>query len=206
LTYTITAQDGTTKANITVDVRIESPTLAEQGYFSALLSDCEIGYALNADGTITVYLRIPFLDNADPAKIDAILAIFSGLMYSNVSYAYVGNIIPITARSARSASVKTPCLQIKFTAQSLDALKKGVLDKINYWLKGYTTEYVQTYTGGLKFSDVKMTDETPAGGNDTGNSGGGGGGCDAGSGMFGLLLLAGFVTCKFRFTRSSSPK
>ncbi|GHV55314.1 hypothetical protein FACS1894216_17300 [Synergistales bacterium] len=34
----------------------------------------------------------------------------------------------------------------------------------------------------------------------------GGGGCNAGSGMFGLLLLAGFVTCKFRLTRSSSPK
>jgi hypothetical protein len=38
------------------------------------------------------------------------------------------------------------------------------------------------------------------------NNGSGGGGCNAGYGLAGLLLLAGFVTCKFRLTRSSSPK
>jgi hypothetical protein len=137
------------------------------------------------------------LPGSNPALIDAIRAIISisGLTASNVSYAYIENSVPIAPRSGRSASVKGPYLQIKFTAQSLDALKKGVLEGVDYWLKGDAAEYVQTYTnGGLKLADVTMTDETPAGGNDTGKSGGGGGGCDAGLvGFAAAIVLLGAV-------------
>jgi hypothetical protein len=113
-----------------------------------------------------------------------------------LTYEYVdasGNTVPIKARSARIASVKAPYLQIKFTASSLEALKKGSLEKINYRLKGDTTEYVQTFAnGGLKFSGIKITDETPAGGNDTGDSGGhSSGDCDTGAfGLFGAAAIA----------------
>ncbi|GHS95365.1 hypothetical protein AGMMS50276_10680 [Synergistales bacterium] len=108
---------------------------AEKQYFSMLQSACEIGYTQNANGTIAAYLRIPFLDNADPALIEAIRAIISGLTASNLSYAYVdtnGRIIPITAKTTRTTAVKAPYLQIAFTVSNLDAPKKGSLEGIEY--------------------------------------------------------------------------
>jgi hypothetical protein len=70
-----------------------------------------------------------------------------------------GKVTPITARTAMSASVSAPYLQITFTASGLAALRKGSLDKISYWLEG--VEYAQTYPGGLAFAGIVFTDETP---------------------------------------------
>jgi hypothetical protein len=57
-------------------------------------------------------------------------------------------------------------------------------DKVFYWLEGYATEYVQTYSGGLALSGIAVTDETP---DDPGNSGGG---CDAGLGIGTLAMMS----------------
>jgi hypothetical protein len=204
VTYTLTAQNGTT-AKITVAVKIAAPLPTEKNYFSGLTSDCEIAYVQNADGTITAYLRIPFLPGSDPALIDAIMAAITGFNTANISYAYVdanGNITPIQARTSISAKVTAPYLEIKFTVldtPSLDALKKGALEKITYWLKGDAAEYAQTFSGtddGLAFSNITFTDETPvipvepSGGSSSG-------GCDAGlAGIGALVLFAGIIATR----------
>ncbi|MDR1979525.1 MAG: hypothetical protein LBQ42_12395, partial [Synergistaceae bacterium] len=169
VTYTITAANGTTKERIVVAVRVESPSPTDKPYFSDVSSVCEVAYVANEDGTISVCLRIPFLAGSDPALIEAMKATItgvtgSGATPSNVSYSYVdasGKVIPIDARSTKSASVPAPYLQISFTTPSLDAVKKGALEKVEYWLKNDATEYVQTYSTPLEFSEIALTDETP---------------------------------------------
>jgi hypothetical protein len=211
VTYIVTAADGKTIAKIIVAVKTESPAPTEKNYFSGLASDCEIVFVLNADGTATAYLRIPFLPGSDPALIEAIRAAISGVAISNVSYAYVdadGNVVPITARAAKSAFVEAPYLEIAFTAPSLDAVKKGVLEKVEYWLKDDATEYAQTYSSPFAFSEIAFTDETPEkkpGEEDSGGSGGGG--CDAGAGLAGaMVLLSGVAAARRTGKRKTSYK
>jgi hypothetical protein len=165
VTYTITAQDGTTKAKIVVVVKVESVAPTERQYFSTTPGLCEVGYVTNEDGSVAVDLRIPLTNGADPAKIEAIRATLTGFApLGALSYAYAdfgGNLIPITTKSARSASVPAPYLQITFRAANLDAAKAGGLGKIAYWLKGDAAEYTQTYTTPLALSEMILTDETP---------------------------------------------
>ncbi|MDR1977407.1 MAG: Ig-like domain-containing protein [Synergistaceae bacterium] len=165
VTYTITAADGMTITTITVAVKRASSAPTENPLLSNDPKTCEVAYVAHADGTAGASLRIP-LDGGevDGTKIEAMRATISGVTVSRVAYEYVnasGKVIPITAKSVKSASVSPPYLQIAFTARSVDALKKGALDKIEYWLKGDKTEYVQTYAGGLKYRLVPFTDETP---------------------------------------------
>jgi hypothetical protein len=202
VSYIITAEDGTTKIIVKLAARVEVPSPLERPYFSTLPSDCRVGYVKNADDTVTAALRIPFLAGADPAKIAAIRAAFGGVTVSNVSYSYVdadGKATPIAART--STNPAAPYLQITFTAPSLEALAKGALNKIEYWLKDDRLEYLQTYTGGLKLSDVEFKDETPppeppepvdpepVGPVDPEPTEKGGGGCDAGAGAVGMAVL-----------------
>jgi hypothetical protein len=150
------------------------------------------------DGTVTVNFRIPLAGGADPASIDYLKATLTGLTPSGLSYGYVnagGTLVPITAKSARSATVTPPYLQISFTAPSLAEVKRGALEKVAYWKRGDATEYVQTFTTPLALSETTFTDETPTpekpdDPNPAENFGGSGGGCDAGAGIFALCLLA----------------
>ena len=143
VTYTVTAADKTTKTAIVVAVKVESAAPTERQYFSAAPGLCEVGYVTNA-GSATVNLRIPLASGADPEEIEAIRATLTGVTpLGTLSYAYAdagGNLVPITTKSARSASVPVPYLQITFEAASLDAAKAGGLEKIAYWLKGDATE------------------------------------------------------------------
>jgi hypothetical protein len=210
VTYTVTAASGKTEKIIVV-VRLASPAPTERQYFSMLSGLCEIGYVTNADGTISVFLRIPLASGADPAligKIDAIRTTLTGVTpLGALSYAYVntdGSLIPITAKNLTSASVTTPYLQIMFKAQSLNDLKTGRLEKIEYWLKDNVTEYVQTYSTPLAFSEIPLTDETPKTDLDEADKTSGGG-CDAGVlGGFGLgavVLASGLTALKQRRKR-----
>jgi hypothetical protein len=195
VTYAVTAADKTTVKSFTVAVKTASPAPAEKAYFSPAAESCEVGYADSADGTVMASLRVPLAPGADPAQIDAMKAAITGVTVSDVSYAYVdadGNVVPIEAGSGRSASVTAPYLQIAFAAPSLDALKNAALEKIEYWLKGDASEYVQTFQGGLAFSAMPFTDETPDSSKPEAPDSGGG--CDAGAGMgilgMGILGMA----------------
>jgi hypothetical protein len=192
LPYVVTAANGTTKQTYLVAVRVQSPAQTERPYFSILPSDCEIGYVINADGTVTASLRVLLADGSDPSLVEAVRATISGLTVSNVSYAYVdanGAVIPLPARNAAAA----PYLQITFTAPSLGALEKGVLEKITYWLKDDETEYVQTYST-ITFPDLTFVDETPPNDGETiiPNNSNHGGGCDSGAAI--ALGLAGIIS------------
>jgi hypothetical protein len=164
VTYTITAEDGTA-AEIVVAVKVESVTPTERQYFSTAPGLCELGYVTNEDGSVAVDLRIPLTSGADPAKIETIRAVLTSVApLGALSYAYAdsgGSLVPITAKNAKRASVPAPYLQITFGAANLDAAKAGSLEKIAYWLKDDATEYMQTYTTPLAFSEMIFTDETP---------------------------------------------
>ncbi|MDR1376612.1 MAG: hypothetical protein LBJ22_03795 [Synergistaceae bacterium] len=165
VTYTVTAEDRTTTTKIVIAVKVDSPVPTERQYFSTTPGLCEVGYVTNQDGSVAVDLRIPLAANADPAEIEAIRAALTGVApVGTLSYSYAdtgGNLVPITTRTAKSASVPAPYLQITFEAASLDAVKAGSLEKITYWRKGDATEYTQTYTTPLAFSKMTLTDETP---------------------------------------------
>jgi hypothetical protein len=177
----------------------------EKPFFSEDPDACEIGYITNADGTIKAYLRIPYLPGADPTKIYDILATLSGIIVSNMSYSSVDThdvTVPIEAATKISDLVQRPYLQIAFAAPSLDALENGVLEIIEYLLKGDAAEYVQAYAnGGMKFPDIPWTDETPSVSPEdpykSGDSGCGGGGCQLGLG-FGTMALSLALTAKRR--------
>jgi hypothetical protein len=169
VTYTVTAENKTTTVKIVVAVKVESPAPRERQYFSTTPDLCEIGYVTNADGSVTVDLRIPLASGAnaaDPTKIEAIRATLTGVTpLGTTSYAYAdarGDLVPITTKSARSALVPPPYLQITFGAGSLNAAKAGELEEIAYWLKDDPAEYVQTYAAPLSFSKIAFSNETPA--------------------------------------------
>jgi hypothetical protein len=91
-----------------------------------------------------------------------------------------------------------------FKAQSLNDLKTGRLEKIEYWLKDNVTEYVQTYSTPLTFSEIPLTDETLKTDLDEADKNSGGG-CDAGVlGGFGIgaaVLVSGLTALKQRRKR-----
>jgi hypothetical protein len=218
LEFTITAQDGATKRDIAIDVRVESPVPVEQAWFSGTAADCEIAYETNEGEPVAARLRIPFAPSSDPARIDVLSAAITGVAVANVSYGYRdagGDFHPIES-DVKTPAARAPYLQIAFTVQSVSALRYGGLERIAYWLKGSETEYVQTYSPPLAFAGMTFTDETPPKPVDPeeppddseeppvgDNPANGGGGCSAGlAGFAGLAALA-FVPLR---RRSASEK
>jgi hypothetical protein len=165
LAFTLTAADGTTR-EFSVEIRVDVPAPKEQAGFTTLASDCEILYPQDPanGGTVAARLRLPFAPSLEPETLDAARAEITGLAVTNVSYEYGdgnGNFRPVTSVSANAATgMKTPYLQIAFTAPSLSALSEGKLEKITYRLKDDATEYVQTYEMPLTFSAMTFTEET----------------------------------------------
>jgi len=152
---------------------------------------------MNADGTVSVNVLLPFVDNFDPSTIGAMLAYFVGIDYQGtISFAYVdkdGNVSPITAKAA--APEVTPLyLQISFKANSLAELKKGSLSKLEYWIKedATVTTYTQTFVPELSFNAMPMTDATPSNPPVTRESKGGG--CNAGLRFAGMALVLAAVS------------
>jgi hypothetical protein len=190
VTYTVTAQDGVTTEEVVVAVRLADPLPTERAYFSNTPADCRLSYVENTGGNLTVFLRIPFASGADSAGIQGVRATvtLAGVTVSS-SYSYVNASGGAVSPAAISpAVVEKPYLQISFAAQSLDTLKGGTLEKIEYWLLGDQTDYVQTYKPALAFSAILAEKEDDP----NKKPGGGGGGCDAGSaGLLGLVLLLG---------------
>jgi hypothetical protein len=201
--FTVTAEDGYTTKTIKVAVKVSEPEPTEQALINALLSGCEVVYTVNADGTISVQVLLPFVFGFDPATIEAIKALLSGFdLIDSISFAWVdanGNTHPISIK-ATDTNVTRPYLQISFKAKSLDDLKQGGLSKLEYWLKD-NKAYTQTFAQTLAFSGMKTTDATPGKPPVTpepepGKSGGGG--CNAvGLGIAGLMLM-GLATRKYR--------
>jgi hypothetical protein len=198
--YTITAQDGTTTKDITVNVKLAAPAPTPRTYFSTNPADCEIFYDTNENGSLTAYLRVAFAEGAEPALIDAMRATITlaGASVSGSSYSYA---------SAAASPTAAAYLQVLFVAPTLAALRGGELEKIDYWLSGDETHYAQTYTPPLSFADIldgtpppndggddDDDDQNPPPPNDGGDNpkrSGGGGGCDAGSvGLLGIAFAA----------------
>jgi hypothetical protein len=209
-TFKVTA--GGKTEEYTIEVKVGSPAApTEQAIIDALPDGCEIVYTINADGTISVRLLLPFVDGFDPSTIEAIQATLSGFdVIGSISFAYVdanGNTTPIEARRGgwQSALAAPPYLQISFAARSVDDVKKGALTKLEYWIKGNARDHTQTLTPGLAFNAITMTDATPSeppsgpepyepgGPEPTLPGSGGGGGCNGGVGALGLLALAGLT-------------
>ena len=189
VTFTITAQDKTTKKDIVIEVRISQPQTAEGTLTATDASRCLVFVTYNANGTIAFEIRLPVAANVDLTTLDGLYAYLSSVLTS-LSFAYVdadGNTITLTPRSAGD-----PYLRIAGTAAGKSALESATLSSLTYWLKGSTTEYKQTFSPALKLSDmtVTYTNEPPSSGGEEEETGGSsGGGCDAGFGLFALLAL-----------------
>ncbi len=193
-TITATTDDGKKTATCEITVtEAPAPGPTEKTLFTINVADCEIVVTRNADGTLSVKVRIPFAQNSNPALLDTVKMIASSLGLANVSYGIVnadGSETPV-ARMAASA----PYLEIRGTAANRDAIENGVVTKIEYTLKGDNGLYAQTFAnGGLKLADMPgypSPEPTP--------SGSGSSGCDAGllSGAgLAAVALAGMAICR----------
>jgi Synergist-CTERM protein sorting domain-containing protein len=206
--YTITAEDGTTRAVVKVAVRVEAPLPVEGSLLSPAAASWVIGYVRGADGAVAVHLRAPFAPGVELSEIEAIRAALSGFSVTPaLSYAcwYSDDAAsPISPYlTQKSASVPYPHLEITFTLPSLDELTAGKLEKVEYWLKADATEYVQTFTPPLALSEMTLTDETPPTeereeprGSDDNADEKSGGGCNAGMGV--SLVAAVLAISAFR--------
>lgn len=186
LTFTVTAEDGS-KKDYTIKVQVENPAgPIEKPLFTAGVADCEIVVTRNADGTLSVKVRIPFAQGSDPTQLATVRMIANSLGLSDVSYVWVdaeGSETPVARMKA-----KAPYLEIRGTAADMDAIKNGVITKIEYTLRGDNGLYAQTFSnGGLKIASIPgypSPQPTPSGGSSSG--------CDAGAmGLVALGLFCG---------------
>jgi hypothetical protein len=165
LSYTVKAENGVTTGNYIVTAKLETvySVPVERACFVTDPVLCSIVYDENADGSFAAVLSIPYLPDMDGKNITTLKATLTGLDL----------LAPFTC-----AWNVGDCLQITLKLADPEALKSGRLEKIDYWLKGDGTNYVQTYTPPLDLSKVPLT--APSTPEPNSNHKGGGGGCDAG--------------------------
>jgi hypothetical protein len=193
--YVITAQDGRTKADISIDVKVSSINPRPGNLFKLTSEDCVIVYTISADRTVDARLQLPFARSADSAgsNIGSLAAEISSVsadvkLPRNISYRHAGgmNYLQIAFRVEKESDLYSEGLQ---------------LDNVTYWLRGETVEFRQDFLPPLLFKDIDKRNETPAGegGGSTGGGGGGGGGCSAG--LPGLAEIAALTCILLRLTR-----
>lgn len=175
--FTITAEDGRTKKEYTLEIIMEEPGPVDRDIADADASKWLVICTYNEDGTIAAEIRIPLVPGFDPSDLDKLSAVLSSL--SNLSFAYVdanGDVVPL------SRAADAPYLRISGTAAGKSALESAELSRLIYWLKGDAREYRQTFAPALKLGDMPIEytnnppDPDPIGG-------GSSGGCSAGSGF-----------------------
>ena len=183
--FTITAQDGTTKKVITIQVIAPTEPPTEKTVLTTNASDCAVIYTRTSDGTIAVEIRIPFISGITPADLENLMLGLKNSGLSNIRFSWVdanGNVVPYRTAVNKSASIKAPYLQITGNAPSVASLANEAITKFSYKTKGSATQYVQTFPdGGLKLSAMNVTDNTKE---SSGSSG-----CNAGFGSAGLLAM-----------------
>lgn len=180
--FTVTAENGDT-STITIDIKIA--VVIESEFVTGDGTLCQIGYTYNADGTVSVEIRLPVTADFDPTELYEMAAEFvSPFVLRNVSYAYVdadGNVMLLQGRGAEAAY-----LRITGTADSREAIQSAKLSSVSYWLIDNSyTEYCQTFDIPLPVSDMQVIYV-----NNAPHGSGSGVGCDAGLGAFALLSLA----------------
>lgn len=192
VTFTITAEDKKTRKTITITVRISEPQTAEGQIARADPAQSSVVVTYNADGTLSVEIRLPLVSGFDPPTLDGLHALLSGL--THLSFACVGadgSTVPLTPRTAGD-----PYLRITGTAADKAALERAALSSLTYWLKGKTTKYRQVFNPALLLRDMQITysNEPPAEPEEPTDDGGSSG-CDTGFGAFVLSasLALGFV-------------
>ena len=185
--FTITAEDKTTKKEITITITAPTEPPTEKAVLAVNASDCEVLYATDKEGKITVEIRIPFASGVTPADLESLMLALKNSGLSNIKFAYVnadGTVTPYSS-GARAAATKAPYLRITGTAPSVASLANEAVTSLSYKTKGSATQYVQTFPdGGLKLSAMDATDNTKK---ESGNSSSGG--CNTGAGSAALLAM-----------------
>ena len=184
--FTITAEDGTTKKVITIQIIVPVDPPTEKAVLTATASDCAVIYTLNKDGTIAVEIRIPFISGITPADLESLMLALKNSGLSGIKFAYVnadGTIVPYSS-DRRTAATRAPYLQITGNAPSVASLANEAVTSLSYKTKGSTTQYIQTFPdGGLKLSAMDVTDNTKK------ESGSSSSGCNAGFGSAVLFAM-----------------
>ena len=184
--FTITAEDGATTKNIYITITAPSAPSAERAILTVNASDCEVIYTADKDGKITVEIHISFASGVTPADLESLMLALKNNGLSGIKFAYVnadGTVVPYSA-SANKSTVKAPYLQITGTAPSVASLANESITSLSYKTKGSTTQYIQTFHGGLKLYEMNVTDNTQK---ESGNSSSGG--CNAGASSAVLLAM-----------------
>ena len=168
---------------VVIIAQVDPPT--EKAVLTATASDCAVIYTLNQDGTIAVEIRIPFISGITPAELESLMLALKNSGLSNIKFAYVnadGTVTPYSSGARAAAATKAPYLRITGNAPSVASLANEAITNLSYKTKGSTTQYIQTFPGGgLKLSDMDVTDNTKK---ESGSSG-----CNAGAGSAALLAM-----------------
>ena len=190
VTYTITAADGKTTVTYVVVVKVGAdPNLSVE---KELLSPDPKGWTaeivVNRDKTASVKIKAPITSTKQPAQLDLVQNILSGVTVSAVNQD--GETL-VTYKASEGTNLY---LLIEGSAASRNALERLVVSRINYWIDGDETSYYQIFNGtsGFKLADMKITSEVDNSAAEEEQSGGSG--CNGGYGL--LLCLAGSVGLK----------
>ena len=192
--FTITAEDRITKQEIGIKIATEqvNPDPTESAILTVNGSDCAVVYTLNADGSVSVEIQIPFASGVTPSDLENLTISIKSSGLSDIKFATVnadGTVVPYASGIRAAGTTKTPYLQITGTAPSVASLANEALTSISYTTKGSTIQFVQTFpNGGLKLSGMNATDNTKPEPEPEPKTGGG---CDAGFGFGGMGLLFG---------------
>jgi Synergist-CTERM protein sorting domain-containing protein len=184
-TITVTYDGGATpSASVTAPVTfiVEQPVTppTEQAFFSTTESAYEIHYSVN-DSNVAVSVLVPIGSGSDGADLAAPLtANITGASHSTPTFLLVDTEGRTYAVGSAPATAVIEYLQVSFTVADVEDIDDLDLTSIEYHIAGSSTaNYVHTFSTPIDFANVEKTNDGPSGG---------GGGCDAGFGLFGLLL------------------
>ena len=191
VTFTVTAADGKTTKEYTLEIGAESdPGTSIGGIVGTDVSRWSANVTYNAGGSLRASLHLPLSSAlASPSlgnlnKLHAVVTNLTGISFAHVDGS--GNVVPLP----RAAAAAEPYLRIDGTAADKAVLESATLSRISYWLKNDATEYRQDFSPPIRLGDLSITytNEPPTQPEEPGSSGSSG--CDMGFRAFALLALA----------------